>query len=369
MKKVCFLTSVHPVFDVRIFHKEAKTLVKADYDVTLIVQHDKNEAVDGIRIIPLPKPKNRFERMTKTAWLLFRLALKQKADVYHFHDPEFVPVGIVLSLLGNKVIYDVHEDVPKQILDKEWIRNVGLRKFIAFVTSVVQQMGTFLFSGIVAATPHIAKKFNPSKTVLIRNLPIVSLIDSTKPLEIKKEKPIIIYAGGLTRAKGIEEIIQAMEFIGDRAELWLLGKWVSEEFKKECEDLVGWSYSKNLGYVALSEVYNFARAADIALCMFHPTGNYIDSLPIKTFEYMAMSLPIIMSHFPYWREVFGECALFADPHDSKDIAETILYLLDNPKLAEQMGTNGRKAVLEKYNWETESEKLLEVYRKLSNHEK
>ena len=62
-KKVCILTTVHPPFDTRIFHKQAKTLVKAGYNVILIVQHDGDTGVDGIRIIGLPKPRNRFTRI------------------------------------------------------------------------------------------------------------------------------------------------------------------------------------------------------------------------------------------------------------------------------------------------------------------
>ena len=84
--KICILTSVHHPFDTRIFHKEAKSLVKAGYDVTLVAQHDKDETVDGIRIVSLPKPKNRLERMTITVCLAYRKALKIDADIYHFHD-------------------------------------------------------------------------------------------------------------------------------------------------------------------------------------------------------------------------------------------------------------------------------------------
>jgi len=115
-RNICILTAVHPVWDSRIFHREAKTLVRAGYEVSFIVPHDKEEIIEGVRIIPLPKPNNRFSRMTRGAWRLFRLALKEKSDIYHFHDPEIIPVGILLKLLTrSQVIYDVHENIPAQI--------------------------------------------------------------------------------------------------------------------------------------------------------------------------------------------------------------------------------------------------------------
>ncbi len=364
MKKICFLTSVHSAFDVRIFHKEAKTLVKAGYDVTLIAQHDKNEAVDGIRIIPLPKPKNRFERITRTACALFGLALRQKADVYHFHDPELIPAGIVLRLLGNKVIYDVHEDVPQQILCKEWIGSTWIKKCVASIVHIIEQIGVAVFTRVVAATPDIANKFNPSKTVLVRNLPIINLIENAKLLETRKQKPVIIYTGGLSRIRGIKEIIKAMEFIGDKAELWLLGKWENKEFERKCEELKGWQYTKYLGLLPLSKVYRYTKAADVGISILYPTENYVTSLPIKAFEYMACRLPIVVSNFPYWRRIFEKCALFANPNDPKDIADKILYLLDNSDKAKQLGDRGRQLIEEKYTWENESKKLLKVYEEL-----
>lgn len=362
--KVCHLTSVHPPFDVRIFHKEAKTLVKAGFQVVLIAQHHKEEVVEGVRIVPLPLFKNRFETMTKAVWKSFISARREKADIYHFHDPMLILVGIILKLLGKKVVYDVHEDYPKQILYKGWIKKGYVRKAVAFITSMIERTGVFLFNGIAAATPDIAKKFNPTKTVLLRNLPVLGLINDAKRLEMQKERPIIIYAGGLGRIRGIKEIIQAMSFVENKAKLWLLGKWESEEFKKECEGLKGWKYTEYLGFVPLGKVYEYMKAADVGISILHPAKNYITSLPIKAFEYMACSLPTVMSNFPYWQEIFGECALFADPYNPKDIADKILYLLDNPEKAEQLGDKGKQLTKEKYNWETESKKLVEFYEKL-----
>ena len=360
--KVCILTTVHQPFDTRIFYKEAKTLVQAGYNVTLIAQYNKNKIVDGIKIIALHKPKNRFMRIFGLTWRTLSLALRQRADIYHFHDPELIFIGVLLRLLGKKVIYDVHEDVPKQILNKEWIGNVSIRKITAFVMNIIEQIGVSFFNRIMVATQDIAKKFPKNKTIILRNFPILQLIDNTMPANCKKNKPVIIYTGGLTKVRGIKEIVQAMEYIGERAELWLLGKWESEEFRYECENLKGWNNTKYLGFISLNEVFQYMKIADIGLCLLHPIKNYITGLPVKAFEYMACSMPIIMSDFYYWQEIFGECALFAKPYDPKDIAEKVLYLLDNPDIMKKIGKEGRKLVVDKYSWEMESKKLLDMYK-------
>jgi len=362
--KICHLTSVHSPFDGRIFHKEAKTLAKAGYNVVVIAQHSKEEFVDEVRIVPLLPSKNRFESMTRVVWKLFRSALKEKADIYHFHDPVLILVGIVLKLLGKKVVYDVHEDYPKQILYKEWVGKVYVRKAVAFITNIVERIGASLFDSIVAATPDIGEKFPESKTIVLRNLPILGLIDKVKPINRKKNKPVIIYAGDLAKIRGAKKIIEVMELIKDRAELWLLGRWESEGFKKECEVLEGFKHTKYLGFVPLGEVYKYMKRADIGICILCPVKNYLTSLPIKAYEYMFCALPMVMSNFPYWQEVFGECALFADPYNPKDIADKILYLLDNSDKARQLGDKGKQLTEEKYNWETESKKLVELYKKL-----
>ncbi|MFC1998991.1 glycosyltransferase family 1 protein, partial [Chloroflexota bacterium] len=89
-RRICILSSVHPALDIRVFHKQAKSLAEAGYDVTLIAQHRKNEEIDGVKIVALPKPKNRFERIFLTTFKVFAKGLRKRSDVYHFHDPELI---------------------------------------------------------------------------------------------------------------------------------------------------------------------------------------------------------------------------------------------------------------------------------------
>ncbi len=365
--KVCHLSSAHSDFDVRIFHKEAKTLAKAGYSVTLIAQGNKEEIADGVKIVPLHKPKNRFERMTKVVWKLFRLALKEKADVYHFHDPELIPVGIVLKLLGKKVIYDAHEDVSKDILVKEWAGSITIRKIISAVFRGLEKFGCVFFDRIITVTSRIAEKYPARKTIVLRNFPIMEMIDKLNSTEhIHKRKPVIIYTGGLSRVRGIKNIIQAMEIIKDKAELWLLGRWVGKGFRQECESLPGWAYTRYFGIVTLEQMYNYIWRADIGVVVFLPRPHNVHSLPNKPFEYMACSLPVIMSDFEFWREVFDDCAVFCDSENPADIAEKINAILSNPGKSKELANRGRERVLGEYNWENESKKLVQLYQELLN---
>jgi len=369
-QKICILTSVHLALDGRIFYKEAKTLVKAGYNLVLIAQYNKKETINGVRIIPLPKPRNRFDRITRVACKLFISALWERADIYHLHDPELIFIGLMLKIFGKKVIYDMHELVCFQIEDKYWLKFRIIKKLIQWVYSLFEILSVKYFDQLILAEDGYESYFtqrykNFKKYTIIRNFPIVSLIKSAKPINNgTKQNPTIIYVGGLTRIRGTKEIIKSMEYIKGRAELWLLGKWESEEFEKQCKALKGWEYTKYLGLVSLSEVYKYMKIVNIGIAIVYPVKNNTTSLLIKIFEYMACSLPIVMSNFHYWREVFGECALFANPYNSKDIADKIIYLLDKPNEAEKFGKKGRKLIEEKYNWEAESKKLIMLYNSL-----
>lgn len=365
--KVCILTTVHPPFDTRIFHKQAKTLVDAGYDVTLIAQHDKDEVVDGVKIVALPKPKNRLQRMFRLTLKAFRLALKQNAHVYHFHDPELIPVGLLLKASGKKVIYDVHEDVPQQILSKEWIPGF-LRKIISCFTVLIENFASRAFDAIIPATPAIGERFERLNwnTVIVQNFPLLDELYQEK-MSHKKEKAVV-YIGVISVQRGINEMVTAMGLLKKHrdAKLLLGGKFIQPSLEEQVKKLPGLERVEFLGWLDRFQVAEVLSKSTVGLVLIHPEPRYKVSYPVKLFEYMSAGLPVIASNFPLWKEIVegNNCGITVDPLNPYEIAEAIEYLLDNPDVCAEMGRNGRKAVEEKYNWEAESMKLVELYRSI-----
>lgn len=366
--KVCILTTVHPPFDTRIFHKEAKTLARAGYEVILIVQHNKKEVVDGIKIIPLPKPRNRFVRIFGLTWRTFFIALRQRADVYHFHDPELLPVGVLLKLLTRaKVIYDVHEDVPEQILTKYWIP-AFLRRLMAIAFNVVEKLLARAMDAVVVATEGIAEKFQGGNPTIIHNYPDLRMLPSASSVPREEKEKVLVYVGAISRIRGALEMIQALELLDhiDGLRLDLIGKFDPPELEQELQAMAGYRRVRFLGWMPWHSAWEISRRGYAGLVLFLPAPNHDKALPNKLFEYMAVGLPVVASNFPLWREIVegNDCGICVDPLDPKAIADAIEYLITHPEKARKMGENGRWAVEEKYNWKIEGQKLLRLYEEL-----
>lgn len=361
--KVCHITTVHTSSDVRIFHKECKTLAREGYETYLIAPHDSEEEIDGVHIIPLPYKSGRLYRFIFKKRIALKKAKEVNAEIYHFHDPEMLFLGLKLKLLGKKVIYDVHEDVPAQILNKDWLGSLLFRKIISKLFNTFEKWACRYFDGVVTVTTDIVDKFYMNKrTTLLRNLPSTVIIDESKELEVKRQKFTMLYAGGLTEIRGIRELIQAVNYLNGEVELLILGKWDDPEFKKECEELEGWRYTKYLGFKPVKEVYSYMKSVDVGLCTLYPTLNHIKSLPVKAFEYMACGIPILMSDFPDWMEVFEKNAIFVNPKSPKEMAAKIEGLVKNIERTRMIGSNNRQIVETKFSWEAEKINLINLYK-------
>lgn len=365
--KAVHITTAHPPFDIRIFHKECKSLKAAGYDVLLIARNNKEEVVDGIRIIPLTPPNGRFERIFMLTFTAFRIALKEKADIYHFHDPELIPVALLLKLLTKaKVVYDAHEDYPKQILSKHYLPAI-LRRPISIAFNALEKTAAYFFDAVVTATDDILTNFTHAKKSLsVKNVPILEgFLQCTR----KPDNGVfdIIYIGGLSEIRGIGNIIRAMQYVRhDNARLWLYGRFSPDEYEEEIRTLKGYERVSYKGIVDMKEIPSLLSSMDAGIVCFLPEPNHVAAMPNKIFEYMASGLPIIASSFPLWKEIIVEsvCGLCANPEDPEEIARAIDKLIENPALRKQMSDNGKRAVIEKYNWDAEAKKLVKTYEEI-----
>lgn len=364
MRKICHLTSVHVPFDTRIFHKEARSLAEAGYSVDLVAKHDTGETLHGICLIPLPLPRNEFERIFRLAPATFLRAYRQKADLYHFHDPELLPVGILLKLLTRgKVIYDVHEDYHEKIPRKAWLKNRALKKIASLAYGILEHMAISSIDHIVTVTDDIAAKYPAKKTTVIKNYVSLDMLDAVPPANVDKTVPVAVYGGRLSLDRGIADLVNAIEMLDGAAELWLLGKW-DAGVRKHCEALPGWRHTRYLGAVTIEKATGIYKAADIGLHCVQDNEFYLRGIPTKMFEYAACGIPAVISRSPHWEGMFERFALFSGPGDPASIADCLKRFVNDEDLRHDMGRQARQFVTEERSWQGEAKKLIELYDRL-----
>jgi len=357
--KVTHLTSVHPRYDTRIFLKECTSLAKK-YKVNLIVADDKGDGVkNGVSFYDVGVGRGRINRILKTTKKILKKAKELNSDIYHIHDPELIPIGLKLKKLGKKVIFDAHEDLPKQILSKHYFGNIT-KKILSLIIAKFEIWALKKFDLVISATPIIKEKFlkHNIKSVDINNFPILDELIDIKP---NFKTKTICYIGLLYQTRGIKEIVKAIENIDIK--LIIAGKFYDKNFEDEIKALKGWNKVDFRGFVSRDEVKEILEESIAGLVTLHPTPSYVEAYPVKMFEYMSAGIAVISSDFPLYKEFVekNNCGICVNPMDIKQIEKAIKQCLDNMELTKQMGQNGKIAITNKYNWKNEEKKLLKVY--------
>jgi glycosyltransferase involved in cell wall biosynthesis len=367
LRRIAHLTSVHPRYDTRIFLKMCSSLAAHGYKVSLVVADGLGDEIkNGVTIVDVgAKTGGRLSRMTKTVRRVFATAKALDVDIYHLHDPELITIGLKLKRLGKTVIFDSHEDAPRQILGKPYL-NAPLRHLIGQTFGLYESFACKQLDAVIAATPFIRDKFltiNPNG-IDINNFPMLGELQMSMGWGDKSKQ--ICYVGGIAKVRGIREVVRAMEHVSSGARLQLGGKFSETKVEHEVKGYSGWQAVDELGFLDRGGVRTALNRSVAGLVTLHPIINYLDALPVKMFEYMSAGIPVIASHFPLWRDIIegNDCGLCVDPMNPQAIAEAIDFLVNNPKRARQMGENGYKAVQEKYNWGIEEQKLFSIYASL-----
>jgi glycosyltransferase involved in cell wall biosynthesis len=365
--KICVLTSAHPAFDVRVFHKECRSLARAGYEVTLVAPHGESARADGVTIKGVAPAKGRFERWFQTTRAVYRAAVGVDADVYHFHDPELIPAGLLLRAEGKKVVYDVHEDLPLTVSYKPYVPK-WLRRPLSRALAIMEWFAVRWFSGLIAASPEIAARFaSHSNVCVVQNYPLRE--EFPEESEASGSGDYVVYVGlRITRARGAEEMVRAMELLPSTAaiRLRLAGTIEPEDLLRQLDAMPGWRATEYLGSLGRAGVSELIRNAIAGLVVLHPEPNYVNSHPVKLFEYMCAGIPVIASDFPVFRGIIeqAQCGILVDPFSPQQLADAIEFLCTHPEEARAMGARGRLAVSSRYNWQHEERALLGMYNRM-----
>lgn len=366
---IAHLTSVHTPTDVRVVLRECRSLVRTGHNLILIAPDSSPHAIPEVPVCSVPRSRHRFGRLTRTVWSVYREALRRNAQLYHFHDPELLLAGVLLSR-HHKVIFDVHEDTPRQILAKDWIP-AWIRPAVSAVYARLEHFAVARFSALVTAGEDITSRlaqFNP-RVITIGNYPLLEEFADPPSTDLARySSGAILHCGGITSRSCVEQAVRAMELLPSNvcAVLELAGASSPGSQLTRLQALSGWKRVRHLGLLSRSELVRRLYQASVALVLFAPAPNSAHVRSNKVFEAMAAGLPIVGPDFPAWRTFVAtyHCGLVANPTKPAAIAEALSQLLTHPAEAAEMGRCGREAVIEQFNWPREEAKLLQLYEEL-----
>ena len=371
MMRIVHLTSVHCRHDIRIFVKMCRCLAARGHEVHLIAPEGgpgNGGLREGVHLHLVDRPRNRLQRVLRTSKRVWELAARIPADLYHFHDPELLLRAVPFQRrAGKPVIYDAHEDVRDAVLGKHWIPGM-FRRGLSFLTGRMEDRASRRLAAVVAATPAIARRFSDHPCcAVINNYPFSAEFEPDRWQPAGARAPCFAYAGVITEIRGVREMIRALPLAGKDTRLAIAGEWLSPQLRQDCARLPGWPQVDEKGLLGRAEVRTFLRSAVAGLVLFYPLRNHVQARPNKMFEYMSAALPVIASDFPLWRSIIdgAGCGLLVDPRDPKAIAAAMRWIVEHPDEARAMGRRGRKAVTDRYNWEREFPKLLQLYESLT----
>ncbi|MCH2215506.1 MAG: glycosyltransferase [Flavobacteriales bacterium] len=344
-----------------------QTLSQNGFEVYLVVANAKSEIKDGVHIVGVPVSySNRVQRMWNASKAVFDKAVEIDAEIYHFHDPELLRYAVKVQKMGKHTIFDSHEDVPNDILDKAWLGPRCVRQMVSWLYSSYEKSQARKLSGVISVVPEITEKFHHPQGLTIHNYPKIDSFDvEPKSFMSPLDKQFrLVYNGGLTPVRGIRQMIKAMSYLGSEYSLCLMGPWETDEFYQECQNTPGWDKVVYMGMVDFKECVSVLKSSHLGLVTLLPVTNFLTSIPVKSFEFIASGLPMIMSDFPFWRNLFSKYAHFVDPENPEEIANAIKKIkegYDSEKL--RIEPEGRE-LLRKYTWENEVRRLVEFYQNI-----
>ena len=364
--RMAVVTTAHPWGDPRVFERELATCLAWGIEVHVFVPLSRPLLRQGwsadplLTVHPLPMPRGRLGRAGLALGVGWRVLVRGPWTLVHFHDPELIPAMALLGLLkpGTYTLCDIHEDLTLQVAAKGYLPP-WLRQPTARMTELLLRLARELFTGFAPATEAIARNWPPDRTRVVHNYPKAVYAQACPPRAPDPDR--VLYVGGLSRGRGILAALEAVREVRRRARplrLELVG-WVMEaEVGEAIQAAVAEGWCLHLPWLAPEALAAHAAGAGIGLVTLLPLPNYLESLPTKLFEYMAMGVPVLASDFPLWRElVEASGAGRVTAPEPRAVAEALYRMSSDPEGLGRHAERGRAAYRERYRWEVESRNL------------
>lgn len=357
IKKIVFTVTNDLTYDQRM-HRICTSLAQQGYRVLLIGFFKKRSIKTGEKLFQQKRVKVFFKK-GKFFYLeynlkLFFTLLFSKFDIYCAIDLDtLVPVFLNARIKRKPIVYDAHEyftELP-EIVTRPRIKKFWLRIEKIFLPRIKYN---YTVGGCIAK--ELSNKYQ-TKFEVIRNVPVLTHTD-THP----NHSNYLLYQGALNLGRGIQQMMQAMEFIS--LDLYIAGEGdLSEELRIFHSKLVYKERIRFLGYVKPDELKKITASAFAGINLVENLGlSYYFSLSNKFFDYIHAGVPQITMDFPEYTKLNKEydVALLVDNIEPQTLTTAFQNLIQNPELYQRLASNTEIAKAE-LNWQIEEKKLIQFY--------
>jgi glycosyltransferase involved in cell wall biosynthesis len=372
--------------DIRV-ENEIEVLLKAGYDVHIACYTRKNNPLSEQigKLFVHRKPMSDFIYKSSVAcltspfyfnyWKKFvsELLSTLSFDVIHIHDLPLTQVGVWIKKRMNiKLVVDLHENWPAFLMISAHT-NTFIGKLLSplFLWRQYERKVLQLVDGVIvvvdeAKTRLINLTITPEKIHVISNT--INLTDLNLQTPDKKDDIILYYAGGITYHRGLQNIIHAMhKSLNSHLKFWILG---DGSYKYQLMKLVeGYSLNDRVifqGYQPFKKVMEMLAESDYPVIPHLKTEHTDSTIPHKLFQYMYAEKPIISSDCLPIKRILEETGSgIVYPSNDVNYLSELFNRLGTLNYRE-MGIRGKKAVLEKYNWNFDSQVLINLYKQFSS---
>lgn len=369
MPRIVVSVSNDLVTDQRVY-KVCNTLYNEGYDILLIGRRFNNSLE-----ISRPYEINRIKLVfRKKFWFyaefnirLFFKLLFAKKDILLANDLDtLLPNFIISKIFNKKLVYDSHElftEVP-ELTRRPKIRRIWL---------LIEKWIFPKLKNVITVNDNIAQIYMQKYNVpvhVIRNIanridPLI--IDENLANNVKNGSYMLIIQGSINIDRGVEEAVEMMQYLENHI-LYIIGYGdVMDKIKNLIYYLDVGNKVVVIGKLPYDELTEYTRIADLGLSLDKGTNlNYELSLPNKIFDFVQCQVPVMASSRKLVAEFIesNQIGLVFDEHDPKKMAETVNSIFQN-KERYNFWKENLKQVAKIYNWETESQHLIDIYKNLS----